>query len=86
MSVTAIHAPGNGRGTDIGFAPRPVPGEARRIAANVAKLRELLRRRPVLMSASGGKADISQCFIATAGVAVSKSLTALTVAVVAASS
>ena len=32
MSVTAIRAPGNGRGTDIGFERRPVPGEARRIA------------------------------------------------------
>ena len=38
MSVTAIRAPGNGRGTDIGFERRPVPGEARRIAANIAKL------------------------------------------------
>jgi hypothetical protein len=40
MSVTAIRAPGNGRGTDIGFAPRPVPGEVRRIAA---KYREAAR-------------------------------------------
>ena len=38
MLVTAIRAPGNGRGTDIGFERRLVPGEARRIAANVAKL------------------------------------------------
>jgi hypothetical protein len=45
MSVTAIRAPGNGRGTDIGFERRPVPGEARRIAANIAKLPELLGRR-----------------------------------------
>jgi hypothetical protein len=39
MSVTAIRAPGNDRGTDIGFERHPVPGEARRIAANIAKLR-----------------------------------------------
>jgi len=62
MSVTAIRALGNGRGTDIGFERRPVRGEARhawpmrtticpdkdalpcakdearRIAANIAKL------------------------------------------------
>ena len=39
MSVTAIRAPGSGRGTDIGFERRhvPGPGEARRIAANIAK-------------------------------------------------
>jgi hypothetical protein len=29
MSVTAIRARGNGRGTDIGFERRPVPGEVR---------------------------------------------------------
>ena len=28
MLVTVIRAPGNGRGTDIGFERRPVPGEA----------------------------------------------------------
>jgi hypothetical protein len=44
-SVTAIRAPGNGRGTDIGFERRPVPGEARRIAANIAKLPDLLGSR-----------------------------------------
>jgi len=44
MLVTAIRAPGNGRGTDIGFERHPVPGEARRIAANIAKLSELLRK------------------------------------------
>jgi hypothetical protein len=43
MLVTAIRAPGNGRGTDIGIERRPVPGEAKRIAANVAKLAELVR-------------------------------------------
>jgi hypothetical protein len=43
MSVMAIRAPGNGRGTDIGFGRRRVPGEARRIAADIAKLPELLR-------------------------------------------
>ena len=42
MLVTAIRAPGNGRGTDIGIERRPVPGEAKRIAANVAKLPERL--------------------------------------------
>ena len=45
MLVTVIRAPGNGRGTNIGFERRPVPGEARRIAANIAKLPELLGRR-----------------------------------------
>jgi hypothetical protein len=50
MSVTAIRAPGNGRGTDIGFERRPVPGELRRIAANVAKLPELLRRETRLFA------------------------------------
>ena len=44
MSVTAIRAPGNGRGTDIGFERRPVPGKARRIAAIIAKLPGLLRK------------------------------------------
>jgi hypothetical protein len=38
MLVTAIRALGNGRGTDIGIERRLVLGEARRIAANVAKL------------------------------------------------
>jgi len=45
MSVTGIRAPGNGRGTDIGIERRPVPGEARRIAANIAKLADLLGKR-----------------------------------------
>ena len=40
----AIRAPGSGRGTDIGFERRhvPGPGEARRIAANIAELPGLL--------------------------------------------
>jgi hypothetical protein len=39
MSVTAIRAPGSGRGTDIGFERRhvPVPGEARQIRLRKAK-------------------------------------------------
>ena len=42
MSVTAIRAPGNGRGTDIGIERRPVRGEARR--SRLTMLLELSHR------------------------------------------
>jgi hypothetical protein len=67
MLVTAIRALGNGRGTDTGIERRPVPGKARRMAANVAKL--------LARDQSGQSRQNSKACFAADGNGMSKSLT-----------